>query len=197
MDFTKFDSVKLFLNIFLGVALVEEFSKWVFVYVLSFDEKNFDQFYDMIVYAAFVALGFACIENILYVFENGLFVALIRALLAVPGHACDGVFMGYYLSFAKMSSVRGDSKGKFRNLFLSLFFPVCLHGFYDYCLFSQSLCLKLVFFIFVIILYIITFRKIRKTSKQSLKIVFHNKFCPNCGTRVQSNFCPICGRKNE
>lgn len=192
-----YDLVHLFFNVFLGIALVEEFSKWIFVYKVSFNSLNYDQFYDMIVYAAFVSLGFACLENILYVFENGLSVAFVRALLAVPGHACDGVFMGYYLSQAKIASVHGNDSSKSHYLRLSLFVPVCLHGFYDYCLFSQRIIFIMLFFVFIISLYIVTIRKIGSSSRISGKIVFRNKFCPNCGTRVDGNFCSNCGRKNE
>ena len=88
------DLISLFFHVFFGVALIEEFSKWIFVYNISYNSKEFDQMYDMIVYAVFVSLGFACIENIFYVFEHGFGTGIIRGLLAVPGHACDGVFMG-------------------------------------------------------------------------------------------------------
>ena len=61
------DLISLFFHVFFGVALIEEFSKWIFVYNISYNSKEFDQMYDMIVYAVFVSLGFACIENIFYV----------------------------------------------------------------------------------------------------------------------------------
>ena len=58
---------------------------------------EFDEHYDGIVYGAAVSLGFATVENILYLFANGLESALGRAILPVSSHALFGVIMGYYL----------------------------------------------------------------------------------------------------
>ena len=148
----------------------------------------------MIVYSVFVALGFACIENIFYVFEHGFAVGVFRALFAVPGHACDGVFMGYYLSLAKLYS--DDLVKSKHNLRLSLIVPVLLHGFYDYCLFSENMLFILGFFVFIIILYIFTVKRIKKVSLSNRKLIYKNKFCPNCGNRVESDYC-TCGNHNE
>ena len=57
--------------------------------------------FDGVVYAVFVALGFALWENISYVLMYGLSTALVRAVTAVPGHACFGVFMGVWYGLAK------------------------------------------------------------------------------------------------
>lgn len=191
------DYISLFFHVFFGIALVEEFSKWLFVYHIGFNNKEFDQVFDMIVYAVFVALGFACFENILYVFENGFWTAIIRGLLSVPGHACDGVFMGYYLSMAKVCSVNGDVVSSRQNKFKSIFVPMFLHGFYDYCLFSGNILFLLLFLIFIIILYITTFKRVRSVSLVNRRIQYHDKFCPCCGYKIDSDYCPMCGRKNE
>ena len=197
MDSLSFDLVSLFFHVFFGIALVEEFSKWIFVYGIGFNNKEFDQVYDMIVYSVFVALGFACFENVFYVFENGIGTAVIRGLLAVPGHACDGIFMGYYLSMAKVCSIQGNDSLRKRNLFLSILVPMLLHGFYDYCLFSQNIFLIFLFFIFIIILYVCSFKKVKKISLVNGKFLYRNNFCSNCGHKVSSEYCPNCGRKNE
>jgi RsiW-degrading membrane proteinase PrsW (M82 family) len=191
------DLLSLFFRVFLGIALVEEFSKWLFVYKVSFNHIEFDQVYDMMVYAAFVALGFACVENIFYVFEHGFGVGIIRGLLAVPGHACDGVLMGYYLSMAKLCEVRDDKESKSNSIFMSILIPVLLHGFYDYCLFSQRLLFIGMFFIFVICLYIIVVKRIKKVSSLAQKIEYKYNFCMNCGRPVDGNYCSNCGFKNE
>ena len=70
---------------------------------VAYKSKHFDQLYDIVVYAVFVSLGFAFLENLFYVLPEGTVkVGIIRALLAVPGHACDAIFMGYYLSIARL-----------------------------------------------------------------------------------------------
>ena len=186
--------IELFFHVFLGIALVEEFSKWIFVYLFSYNSKHYDQFYDMIIYAVFVSLGFACIENIFYVFEHGFSTAIVRALLSVPGHACDGIFMGYYLSMAKTSSSKELSR---KYLFMSILVPMLLHGFFDFCLFSKMIIFIVLFFIFVIFLYIFSIKKIKKVSAITGKIKYKDNFCPECGRKVDSDFCPNCGRKNE
>ena len=193
----SFDLVSLFFHVFFGVALVEEFSKWIFVYNIGFNNREFDQVYDMIVYAVFVSLGFACLENIFYVFQHGLYTGIIRALLAVPGHACDGVFMGYYLSIAKLASIHGNDELKKHNIFMSILIPTLLHGFYDYCLFSKIDLFICLFFIFIIILYIVSIGKINKMSLIQGKIRYNYNFCPHCGHRVETDFCPMCGNKND
>lgn len=162
-----FGYLKLFFHVFLGVALVEEFSKWLFLYRISFNHREFDHVYDMIVYSVFVALGFACFENILYVLENGFQVAIIRALLAVPGHACDGIFMGYYLSLTKLSFINGNDELRKHNKILSLFVPVLLHGIYDFCLFTENIFFIILFFIFIIILYVKSIRRVKRMSSVS------------------------------
>ena len=89
-------------------------------------------------YSTFVSLGFACFENILYVFSEGFGVAVQRAFLAVPGHACDGMFMGYFLGLSKMGLLYGDKKKQKTNLILSLVVPTISHGIYDYLLFVNN-----------------------------------------------------------
>ncbi len=159
------DTFSLFIFVFIGVALVEEFSKWIVLYVVSYNHEEFDQLYDMIVYAVFVALGFACFENILYVLDGGIGVGITRAFTAIPGHACDGVFMGYYLGLAKINEVNGNYKFKRKNMFLSLFIPMLLHGIYDYLLFLNNWIFGLIFLVFFIIYFIITVKKVKKLSR--------------------------------
>mgnify|MGYP002868653111 CR=1 FL=1 len=96
------DFLNLLLYSFVGIALVEEVCKWVMVYAVGYHNTEFEELYDILVYAIFVSLGFAFYENIVYVFTIGnIKTAALRAISAVPGHACDAVFMGYYLSLAK------------------------------------------------------------------------------------------------
>lgn len=188
--------LELLFYAFVIVALVEESSKWFFVYKLSYNSKYFDQIYDMIVYSCFVSLGFACFENIIYVFNNGFVVGIIRALSAVPLHACNGVIMGLFLGLAKYYDVRDNDNLKKRFLFFSLLVPVMIHGFYDFSLFSLSIILHILVLIFVICLYIFSIKKVNFVSSFNRRIKYKDNFCPNCGRKIDSDFCPNCGRKN-
>lgn len=189
--------LQLIIYVFVKIALVEEFSKWIMTYTISYDSKEFDQLYDMIIYSVFVSLGFACFENIIYVLNNGLETAITRALLAVPGHACDGIFMGYYLGIAKISKVNNNENLKRKNLVLSLLIPTILHGIYDYCIYSKKILFIIIFYIFIITIYNLSLKKIKKISNITKKIQYPNNYCPNCKIPINSNYCPYCGRKKD
>lgn len=196
-DTNDLNVIELIPYVFIGIALIEEFSKWIFVYKLEYNDREFNHLYDGIVYAGFVALGFACFENILYVLSGGVGTAIMRAVLAVPGHVCFGLFMGYYLGLAKISELNNRKDLKTRNTVLSIVVPTIAHGFYDYCLMAEVLPLLAVFVVFVIAMYIYVILKIKKVSSLNRKMKYKDNFCTNCGHPVRSNFCPICGRKNE
>lgn len=100
--------------------------------------KHFNEFFDGIVYACFIGLGFACIENIMYVFNteslaSAVHVGVMRALLSVPGHFLFAVIMGYFLGMAKFNP---QKRGKY--LLLSYACPVFAHGLFDYLLMLSS-----------------------------------------------------------
>ena len=175
-DVENLDLFELAIYVFIGIALVEEFCKWIMSYSIAFNNEEFEEVYDMIVYSTFVALGFAFFENFFYVLDGGVAVGIMRALLAVPGHACDGVFMGYYLGLAKTSDLNNRDDLKKKNLLLSVFVPTIMHGIYDFCLFTGNLLLLLFFFAFVIYVYVHSIKKIKKVSSvipSALHIIFN------------------------
>ena len=158
----------LFLSVFFGVGLIEEFFKWGVVKLLCFKNKEFDETYDAIVYAAFSSLGFACVENILYVVEGGIGVGIGRALLSVPGHACFGIAMGYFFGLAKKAQAEGRSSSGMQ--FAALLVPSLLHTVYDFFLeMDTELGLEiLVWFAFVIIMFVISLICVFSSSKNSV-----------------------------
>jgi len=188
--------IETLLYAFFGVALVEEFSKWLMTYLVGYSNKEFDELYDGIVYAIFVSLGFAFIENILYVIQtSSINTALLRAVSAVPSHACDAIFMGYYLSMAKQYALKGYKEKEKKNVLLSIFVPAVLHGIYDFCLMSGYMILVGVFLVFVVILYILSIQKLKHLAKNNKKIIYKNKFCKVCGKAVTGEFCSRCGTR--
>lgn len=114
---------------FIIVALVEEFSKFVFVRGILYRNKNFNEPFDGIVYAVMVSMGFATLENVLYAFEGGVGVAIFRMFTAVPAHATFAVLMGFYLGKAKHE----HKKGYYALHALGI--ATLFHGAYDYFLF--------------------------------------------------------------
>lgn len=81
---------------FIIVALVEEFSKFIFVRGILYNSKHFNEPFDGIVYSVMVSMGFATLENVLYAFQNGMGTALMRMFTAVPAHATFAVLMGFF-----------------------------------------------------------------------------------------------------
>ena len=195
-DTEEMNLYELFIYVFFGVALVEEVSKWVFVYKISFNHEEFDELYDIILYSVFVALGFACIENIMYVFAGGITVGIIRALLAVPGHCCDAVFMGYYLGKAKQAQITKNDSSKVKNIVLSIVVPTILHGIYDFCLFVGTWASIAIFAVFIITMYALAIKKVKEYAATEGKLQYRQRFCTNCGAKIEGNFCTECGHKS-
>lgn len=118
---------------FFGAAIPEEIAKFIMLWLLLRKNPYFDEKMDGIVYAVCVSLGFAALENIMYLFSNAesyLSVGIARAIFAVPGHFCFGILMGYYYSLAKFYP-----KTPTKNKVLILAAPIIVHGLYDSILF--------------------------------------------------------------
>lgn len=116
-----------FINAFFLVALVEEFSKFLFVRFILYNNKNFNEPFDGIVYALMVSMGFATLENVLYTFQYGVTTGVLRMFTAVPAHATFGILMGYFLGLAKFTHRR-----ELYYAFLALLVATLFHGAYDY-----------------------------------------------------------------
>ena len=131
--FVPSDSILYSVLLYFGVvALAEESSKYILLKRRTWRSAEFNCQYDGIVYALFVSLGFALWENISYVMAYGFDAAILRALTAIPGHACFGVFMGVFYSLAKRADNRGDEAASGTYRFLSVLIPALLHGVYDF-----------------------------------------------------------------
>lgn len=156
---------------FVLVALIEEGIKFIITYLMCYKNKEFNYRYDGIVYSAFVSLGFASYENILFVLEQGNFqTALYRGFLTVPAHVFFAIFMGYYLGNAKHFRRYKSKKKEKINLFQAFIVPVILHGFFDFCLFSGNSIGVIFFLIFISFLYIICFKKVKEVSEKKQHI---------------------------
>ena len=153
------------------VGLIEEGAKFFFLYIFTWKDKEFNYRFDGIVYAVFVSLGFAALENVFYVFNYGTGVALQRALLTIPGHMSFAVYMGLYYGHAKVSEAVNNPDAKSLNLKAAYAFAVLLHTIFDATLMVESDIGLIIFFIFVIILDIVVYRTIRFESKNDIPIV--------------------------
>ncbi len=138
-----------FMLSFFNVALIEEGLKYlIFIIFIWKDEKDYDEFFDGIVYAVFISLGFATVENIFYVTTFGTQTGIIRAVTAIPLHTVCAVISGSYLSRAKF--IEDKSKG---NLVKAFVFPVVLHGLYNFIIFIDSSFLSVTVFPLLVLFY--------------------------------------------
>ena len=122
-------------NGYLVAGVSEELCKLLLLLWVIWRSPHFDEFFDGIVYAAYLSLGFACVENISYVLggSDPMGTALMRGVLAVPAHFLFAVTMGYYVSLAKF-----DPSHKGRHLWKAFLYPMLLHGTYDALLMISS-----------------------------------------------------------
>lgn len=120
---------------FIVAAGPEEAAKLACVLIVAWRRPEFDERMDGIVYGARAGLGFALVENVVYLLiiphSLGEFLSLFvaRALLAVPGHAAWGAILGY---FAARRRFDGRGPGMLGGYLLA----VLLHGLYDASLFA-------------------------------------------------------------
>ena len=149
---------------FLVVGPAEEGFKYAVLRWRTWRNPEFNCQYDGMVYAVFVALGFALWENIGYVLMFGMQTAVARALTAVPGHACFGVFMGVWYGIAKRYDLYGEFDRSRRARRLCVCIPALLHGCYDFIASLESEVFVLVFLAFIVAMFITALRIVKRLS---------------------------------
>lgn len=152
---------------FIVAGLTEEFFKREVVLRAVYLNKAFNEKLDGIIYAVFAALGFATVENIMYVLVNysaNPYVGISRGIFSVPTHVLLGVTMGYYLSLAKFSY-----NENFERLYLrkAIMVPALLHGFFDFILMANIPILLTFFIPYVLYLWLINLKKLNKYYRES------------------------------
>ena len=156
----------LFFQIFLGVALVEEYFKFLVVKNYAYKRESFNEPFDGIVYAVIASLGFALVENIGYVFgsaeEEQLFTAIARMFTAIPLHALAGVLMGYFLGKAKF-----DKFNEKTLIVKGLLSAIILHTAYDYFLLQDNSNLVIFSFVSLVVAFYIAKKSIKKSRSRS------------------------------
>ena len=158
--------LQAFLGAMIIVGLVEEGAKFLVVRFYAYHRPEFDEPYDGIMYSVMAALGFATFENIIYIFSNGAGTGVMRALLAMPSHAFDGVLMGYFLGEAKFA--RSDRAGNWLSA-LGFGLAVVAHGMYDFIVFTldKRPLMVLSLLTMAVLFWVIFFKATRKLSEQS------------------------------
>ena len=217
------DSTNLFIiaiHAFFIIAASEEIAKFICLKLGLLFEKSYDNFYDSIIFATAVSLGFAGIENVLYVLASSsittsIGTGLMRAFLAIPGHAIFAIYMGFFLDKAMEAKMK--RKGRFGYTMLAIILPIILHGTYDFFCFSiavvNSSIYLLMFVGYIVFMYISGILLIVKGVKKShitfggstqnelnnslYRQQYVGNVCCNCGKVINGSFCPYCGTFNQ
>jgi len=158
-----------FLNIFIGVALVEEFLKYLIVKEKVLDHPELDEPVDLMLYMIIAALGFAAAENILILFSLGphfflgdvFSVSVLRFLGATFLHAlCSGT-IGYFLALSIL-----DTKRRGRLIILGLGIASILHGLYNFSIMeiegTLSFLIPIIILLSLAMFVTFGFRKLKK-----------------------------------
>ncbi len=162
------ETMKAFWNAFVVAAFTEELFKFLFLYLLIWKSKEFNEKFDGIVYAVYISLGFAAVENLMYVLDYGVHVGWIRAITAVPAHFLFGVTMGFFFGQAKFYP---NQKNKLIRA--ALIYPILLHGVYDFIIMTGHPYYLLLFIPFIIFMWIYGLKKMKQLSSQS---IYRNDF---------------------
>ena len=158
---------------FFGAAIPEESAKLLMLWLLLRHSTEFDERYDGMVYAAAVGLGFACVENLMYVLSSGaawFYVSTTRALFAVPGHFAFAIVMGYYYS---RNHFDWHKTTEFDRIKVWLY-PVLLHGLYDTLAFSSEIAVEFSGIITIALIYF-CYRLFKATRNRILDEAAANK----------------------
>lgn len=154
-----------FVQSFFQIAFFEEFFKWFIFMFVIYHHPEFDDHYDGIVYAVSISLGFASVENILYLLTNGIEYAFSRAFFPVSSHALFGIIMGYYFGLSKE-----EGHSRKLNILLAFLFPFILHGIYNYILISLKAHWHFYLIPFMVILWIVALHRMRAANASFEKI---------------------------
>ncbi len=155
-----------FLGALFIVALVEEGAKFIVVRFHAYYHREFDEPYDGIMYSVMAALGFATVENVLYVLRQGVATGIVRGLLAVPVHAFSGVVMGYFIGLGKFQGT--DTRANWYSA-AGLGLAILAHAVYDFIIFSLDKAPLLLgsLVVFAALSWVIFFKATRHLADQS------------------------------
>ena len=151
---------------FVVVGCSEEGFNYLLLRRRTWNSPAFNCQFDGVVYAVFVSLGFALWENIDYVIMYGFGTAMVRAVTAVPGHACFGVFMGAWYGLAKRRENAGQPEQSKICRTMAVASAVLLHGCYDLIATVDRSEHSWVFILFIAALFLAAYLTIRKLSRQ-------------------------------
>lgn len=154
----------------LASAFAIEGFKWLCLFSITAKNRNFNCLFDGIVYSAFVSLGFAAAENLVYSYQNGFDNLVLRSLVTVPSHLFFGIFMGFFYSvwhtvfaadklekelIVKEVLTVKKMKSSAIWLVLSVFSPITLNFLFNFCASFSNYTMKMIFDALTVIIYVV------------------------------------------
>lgn len=155
---------------FIVVGGAEEFVKYLAMKIPTWRHPEFNYVFDGVVYGVTASLGFAALENVLYVLDSGLTTAGVRAWTAIPLHCIAGIFMGHFYGIAKAADTWNEVRIRNRMLRRSILIPMLIHGAYDFIASDESEVLVLVFFIYILLLDVAALRALKKYAGNDVRL---------------------------
>ncbi|EKD49528.1 MAG: membrane protein [uncultured bacterium] len=210
----------IFIMMFVIVAPLEEISKYVFVKWIAFKSNSFNQIVDGIKYSVAVALGFASLENALYLigslaradFDTVVSTLIVRFFISTLAHTLYAGILGYYLGMARFDKL--EQKKLLRT---GLILAIVVHGAFNFLLYTQLGFYSIILVAIVFFALIQKFKNKELTRRQEIAISPGVKRVPQESTEkgltgmieeskrkekegnnvTISEFCPKCLVKNE
>ena len=136
----------------------------------TWKNPEFDYVFDGVIYGVTASLGFAALENVLYVLDTGLTTAGVRAWTAIPLHCITGIFMGHYYGVARAADMWADRRASKSLQLKSLLIPMLIHGAYDFIATDESEILIVAFLVYIVILDIFALRALKRYSDQDVRL---------------------------
>lgn len=130
---------------FFIIALSEEFFKYLVIRIKVLNSPNLDEPLDIMLYMVITALGFAALENILYLFSpigqmsfdqlvfRTLTVIFVRFIGATFLHTLCSAVIGYAVAISLC-----DQKNRFLEAGAGVVVAVLLHGLYDFSIMTLN-----------------------------------------------------------
>lgn len=176
-------SISTGLRVFL-LSSVEEYCKLFILYVFFSHLKSFDDIYDGFVYSAIIALSFAAIETVMYVFKEVTMIdqsalALTRTFTSIPLHLVCGIVMGYYIALEKFAKKK---RYKILELIKSITLPILIHSIYNTILVfvpiytTNTTVIQIFIISYIISVYIIGVIYIKKNKKLNELFIKNRKY---------------------
>lgn len=158
---------------FLIISFTEEFFKYLVIRKKIINSKELDEPLDIMLYMVIAALGFAALENVLYLFSpvdnlsfneiinRTVVISFIRFIGATFLHTLCSGLIGYFLAIYFC-----ETKKRKTIFFSGLLAATALHGLYDFSIMTIDLPMKVIIPVIILIMlsiFIVSgFEKLKK-----------------------------------